>query len=176
MNHWNGAPTMKSHYTTQKVGISLATDALKFYFDGNEQSAIPILKDILQKEPENWYVHLMLGACYYRTGDIDAARREFQSIYQLCPNVEIVRLSVEAFRATNSEKMPEPLDLPPEFGCYAGWNPSRKIIGWLDMNVIEAYDKFLSRRKGGWSANFTGQLQRCFDSAHPNRMQPRYQN
>jgi tetratricopeptide (TPR) repeat protein len=150
---------MTSICDTQIAGISFAIDALRLYCDGDFKIAISKLIEILDKDPRNWYAHLMLGACYYNTNDLAAARREFQSVYKKCPEVEFVRMSVEGYAASLTTMMINLVEVAPEFGCYSDRGPATKPVTWLDEEQSQARrSQYTQRRKIGWRAKMNRQL------------------
>jgi len=55
-------------------------NALNLYKDGDFRRAMLQLIEVLDKEPENWHARLMLGTCYYKSGEFAAA----SAVFDLC--------------------------------------------------------------------------------------------
>jgi len=136
-----------SALATQIVDISVALNALRLYSEGDYKSGISQLIQILDLEPNNWQARLMLGACYYKTGEFAVAQRVFRFLYEKCPEADLKQKALEGLQASNA-KLLKHTDLPPEFGCHIDLWQSQKFVSWLDDHLPHARPKAFS----GWSA------------------------
>jgi tetratricopeptide (TPR) repeat protein len=127
---------MEFTFNTQIVDVSVALNALNLYREGNYKQAISHLTDILDMEPNNWQARLMLGACHYQVGEYSTSQRVFRFLADYCTDQEVKRKALSGFQAA-SAKLAKPLDLPPEFGCYADLKPAQRKVTWLDEMPAE---------------------------------------
>ena len=123
---------MEITFNTKNAEASVAVKAMQLYKNKQFKEAIPVLHDILDCEPNNWYGRLILGACYYKTQQYLAAQRLFRFLNETCPEREVRLKALEALRSTNTMLDGGTHDIPAEFGCYAGSDAKRINTTWLE--------------------------------------------
>ncbi|MBX9571871.1 MAG: tetratricopeptide repeat protein [Candidatus Obscuribacterales bacterium] len=123
-------------FNTTSLDVSVALNAIKHYQAGNYKQAIDSLQLVLDCEPENWDARLMLGACFYKSGQYVSAHRVFQFLCDKTNNLEIRRKAAEGVQACTAKmdnRHSMPGDIPAEFGCYVEFSGVRqaKAMSWL---------------------------------------------
>lgn len=121
---------MKLTFNTQNVDIQITLKALNFYRGGDYRQAARALQEILDSEPQNWDARLMLGACYYKSGQYFMADSAFRLILDQCTDIEIRKKAREGV-LTNSAKCGPKNSTPPEFGSCAVRQEFN--AAWLDQ-------------------------------------------
>lgn len=123
-------------FNTTSLDVSVALDAIKHYQAGNFNLAINSLQMVLDCEPDNWDARLMLGACFYKSGQYMSAHRIFQFLCDKTTNLEIRLKATEGVQvcaAKMDKRLSMPGDIPAEFGCYVEFSGARQVktMSWL---------------------------------------------
>ncbi len=123
-------------FNTTSLDVSVALDAIKHYQAGNFKQAMDSLQLVLDCEPENWDARLMLGACYFKSGQYVSAHRIFQFISDKTNKLEIRSKATEGATvcaAKLDNRLSMPGVIPAEFGCYVEYSGVRetKVMSWL---------------------------------------------
>ncbi len=106
-------------FNTIIFDASKALAGYRLYKEGKYRDAIPLLHEILDTEPQNWYVRLLLAASFSKTGQEMAAERGFRYVMQNCPDAEIKQKACLALQAVNAVMNQKNIEIPPEFGQLA---------------------------------------------------------
>lgn len=124
---------MEITFNTQNAEATVALKALQQYKAKQFKEAIASFTEILDCEPGNWDARLLLGACYYKSGQFLTAQRIFNYINEsCCTNLEARAKAREALRSVQSQLERGTTDLPAEFGCYNKPGMSYISASWLD--------------------------------------------
>ena len=79
-------------------------DAMFDYSQGNYESCIAKLKELLAREPEHFDAQLSLGMAYYRLGDYAAAIAEGHKAEKLRPKEQLVHTNLSLFYMKAGDK------------------------------------------------------------------------
>lgn len=102
-----------SFNTTLRLDATLAISAHNLYKEGRFREAITPLQDVLDYEPQNGYARLLLGVCFFKTGNAYAAERAFNAVKLNTRDQELRDKAIRALDALNFH-----LNMPrPEYGC-----------------------------------------------------------
>ena len=123
-------------FNTTSLDVSVALNAVRYYQSGNFQQAIDSLQLVLDVEPNNWDARLMLGACYYKSGQFVSAHRVFQFIADKTDKPQIRTKAAEGAQvcaAKLDNRLTMPGVIPAEFGCYVEFSgvKTAKPMSWL---------------------------------------------
>lgn len=121
---------MKLTFNTQNVNIQVALSALSLYRSGEFDQASYALQEILDVEPDNWDARLMLGACYYKTGQYFMADCAFRMILEHSSDPDIRKRAREGVLSTAGKWGHRVSNTPPEFGSCAV--RQEFFVAWLD--------------------------------------------
>lgn len=117
--------------TTLVMDVSVALQVMADYSAGKFKDAINGLQLIIDSEPKNWDAHLMLAACYFRTGQYSAAHRAFEFIEARACADDVRHKASEGLRVTTS-KFERKANFTAEFGSHGTWHkPVEQTISWL---------------------------------------------
>lgn len=79
-------------------------DAMFDYSQGNYESCIAKLKELLAREPEHFDAQLSLGMAYYRLGDYATAIAEGHKAEKLRPKEQLVHTNLSLFYMKSGDK------------------------------------------------------------------------
>jgi tetratricopeptide (TPR) repeat protein len=79
-------------------------EAMFAFSTGDMDRAIPLLTDILSKDPAHFDAQLSLGMAYYRKGDYASAIREGLKAEQLNPKDQLVHTNLSLFYMKAGDK------------------------------------------------------------------------
>lgn len=122
---------MELSFNTTSVDVSVALNALKFYRSKEYPQAIEKLLEVLDVEPRNWDARLMLGCCYYKTGQYGSAHRAFKMTYDRCSDPDVKEKANDGVQACE-RKLQKAVDFPVEYGDVVARSMPPKIVAWLD--------------------------------------------
>ena len=123
---------MDLSFNTSNVDVSIALKALRYYRAKEFGQAIEALLEVLDVEPRNWDARLMLGSCYYKTGQFGSAHRVFKMIYDRCLEPGLKEKASDGMQAAERKLQKTAADFPLEFGDMVANNAPQKIVAWLD--------------------------------------------
>lgn len=102
-------------------------EMITVYLDqGDHNSAIILLKNVLQKEPDNLQARMLLGSTYLTIGNTVSAEKELSKAHQLDPNNPLIRIALAKalFQETKFNKIPALI---------------ADTINWSDKQIAETY-------------------------------------
>ena len=124
---------MDLSFNTSNVDVSIALKALRYYRAKEFGQAIEALLEVLDVEPRNWDARLMLGSCYYKTGQFGSAHRVFKMIHDRCLEPQLKQKAIDGMQAAERKLQKGTKELPLEFGeMMPDHNAPQKIVAWLD--------------------------------------------
>jgi tetratricopeptide (TPR) repeat protein len=124
----------------------IASKALSLYLKGQYTQAIVELVELLDGDGKNWQARILLAACYYKTGQFDAAQRGFRFLCENCPELNLKQKAFEAMQASHVSML-LPVKVPAEFGLHVDHKLAMKQSSWLD-----SYEWLRQESKSGMSA------------------------
>ncbi|MBX9725313.1 MAG: tetratricopeptide repeat protein [Candidatus Obscuribacterales bacterium] len=120
---------MNLTFNTKNVNIAVALRALDLYRAGKFKEAVGALLEVLDAEPQNWDARLMLGACYYRTGQYFSAQNAFRMVADQAQDAQLRNRARQGLLATSS-KTGGRVETAPEFGSCAV--RQEFVVAWLE--------------------------------------------